>query len=101
MNICILTLLQEKLILSLEQERIREHGRAARAMANQNLPLSVCTILKNEEIYHAMDAEQVIIFQIFVIFTKRRRYMQRNYTHRSIDNICTHTEITSLMFGCL
>lgn len=76
MNIGILTLLQEKLILSLEQERIREHGRAARAMANQNLPLSVCTILKNEEIYHAMDAEQVI-FQIFVIFTKRRRYMQR------------------------
>lgn len=75
MNICIPTLLQEKLILSLEQERIREHGRAARAMANQNLPLSVCTILKNEEIYHAMDAEQVI-FQIFVIFTKRR-YMQR------------------------
>lgn len=61
--------------MSLEQERIREHGRAARAMANQNLPLSVCTILKNEEIYHAMDAEQVI-FQIFVIFTKRR-YMQR------------------------
>lgn len=49
---------REKLILSLEQERIREHGRAARAMANQNLPLSVCTILKNEEIYHAMDAEQ-------------------------------------------
>lgn len=76
MNICILTLLQEKLILSLEQERIREHGRAARAMANQNLPLSVCTILKNEEIYHAMDAEQVI-FQIFVIFTKRKRYVQR------------------------
>lgn len=76
MNICIPTLLQEKLILSLEQERIREHGRAARAMANQNLPLSVCTILKNEEIYHAMDAEQVI-FQIFVIFTKRKRYVQR------------------------
>lgn len=75
MNICFLTLLQEKLILSLEQERIREHGRAARAMANQNLPLSVCTILKNEEIYHAMDAEQVI-FQFIVIFTKRR-YMQR------------------------
>lgn len=49
---------REKLILSLEQERIREHGRAARAMANQSLPLSVCTILKNEEIYHAMDAEQ-------------------------------------------
>lgn len=62
--------------MSLEQERIREHGRAARAMANQNLPLSVCTILKNEEIYHAMDAEQVI-FQIIVIFTKKRRYMQR------------------------
>ncbi|XP_056005462.1 ankyrin repeat domain-containing protein 11-like isoform X2 [Ostrea edulis] len=49
---------REKLILSLEQERIREHGRAARAMANQNLPLSVCTILRNEEIYHAMDSEQ-------------------------------------------
>ncbi|XP_062605879.1 ankyrin repeat domain-containing protein 11-like isoform X1 [Saccostrea cucullata] len=49
---------REKLILSLEQERIREHGRAARAMANQSLPLSVCTILRNEEIYHPMEPEQ-------------------------------------------
>lgn len=57
----------------MEQERIREHGRAARAMANQNLPLSVCTILKNEEIYHAMDAEQVRIFQILFSFTKKEK----------------------------
>lgn len=52
----------------MEQERIREHGRAARAMANQSLPLSVCTILKNEEIYHAMDAEQVRICELLLLF---------------------------------
>lgn len=86
--------------MSLEQERIREHGRAARAMANQNLPLSVCTILKNEEIYHAMDAEQVI-FQIFVIFTKRRRYKQRIILIEVLT-IFVHTlKLTSLMFGFL
>lgn len=43
---------REKLILSIEQEILREHGRAARALANQGTPLSVCTILRDEEIYN-------------------------------------------------
>ena len=34
------------------QEILRVHGRAARALANQSLPFSVCTILKDEEIYN-------------------------------------------------
>lgn len=52
-------LLQEKLVLSVEQEILRVHTRAARALANQAVPLSICTILKDEEIYNALEPEQV------------------------------------------
>jgi len=37
------------------QEILRVHDRAARALANQSLPFSVCTILKDEEIYNSID----------------------------------------------
>ncbi|KAL4235180.1 ankyrin repeat [Mactra antiquata] len=43
---------REKLILSIEQEILRVHGRAACALANQGTPLSVCAILRDEEIYN-------------------------------------------------
>lgn len=49
---------REKLVLAKEQEIIREHGRAARALANQSQPLSVCTVLREDEIYNNMDYEQ-------------------------------------------
>lgn len=49
---------KEKLVLSVEQEILRVHGRAARAVANQSLPFSVCTILKDEEVYNILTPEQ-------------------------------------------
>ena len=49
---------KEKLVLSVEQEILRVHGRAARALANQALPFSVCTLLKDQEVYSALTAEQ-------------------------------------------
>ncbi|XP_017775138.1 PREDICTED: ankyrin repeat domain-containing protein 12 [Nicrophorus vespilloides] len=49
---------KEKLVLSVEQEILRVHGRAARALANQALPFSVCTILKDEEVYNLITPEQ-------------------------------------------
>jgi len=49
---------KEKLVLSVEQEILRVHGRAARALANQLLPFSVCTILKDDEVYNIMTPEQ-------------------------------------------
>lgn len=49
---------KEKLVLSVEQEILRVHGRAARALANQSLPFSVCTILKDEECYNLITPEQ-------------------------------------------
>lgn len=49
---------KEKLVLSVEQEILRVHGRAARALANQPLPFSACTILKDEEVYNIMTPEQ-------------------------------------------
>jgi len=49
---------KEKLVLSVEQEILRVHGRAARALANQSLPFSVCTILRDEEVYSAITPEQ-------------------------------------------
>ncbi|KAK7115308.1 uncharacterized protein [Littorina saxatilis] len=49
---------REKLMLAIEQEILREHARAARAVANQNQPLSVCTILCEEEIYNLQELDQ-------------------------------------------
>ena len=49
---------KEKLVLSVEQEILRVHGRAARALANQAVPLSVCTVLKDAQVYNAPTAEQ-------------------------------------------
>ncbi|XP_035232790.1 ankyrin repeat domain-containing protein 12-like [Stegodyphus dumicola] len=49
---------REKLVLSAEQEILRVHGRAARAMANQTVPLSVCSILKDEEIYNVLEDDK-------------------------------------------
>merc|ERR1712025_1498661 len=45
---------KEKLVLAVEQEILRVHGRAARALANQSVPFSVCTILRDEEIYNTI-----------------------------------------------
>ncbi|XP_071172685.1 ankyrin repeat domain-containing protein 12-like [Mytilus edulis] len=49
---------REKLRLALEQEKIREHGRAARASSNQNLPLSVCTLMKYDDTCNINDFDQ-------------------------------------------
>lgn len=49
---------KEKLVLSVEQEILRVHGRAARALANQSLPFSVCTVLRDEEVYNIITPEQ-------------------------------------------
>lgn len=49
---------KEKLVLSVEQEILRVHGRAARALANQSLPFSVCTVLQDEEVYNIITPEQ-------------------------------------------
>lgn len=42
---------KEKLMLSVEQEILRVHGHAARELANQPLPFSACTFLKDKEVY--------------------------------------------------
>ncbi|XP_050396592.1 ankyrin repeat domain-containing protein 12, partial [Patella vulgata] len=49
---------REKLVLSAEQEMLREHGRAARADMNQSIPLSACTVLREEEIYNFLQFDQ-------------------------------------------
>jgi hypothetical protein len=46
---------KEKLVLSVEQEILRVHGRAARALANQPLPYSVCTFMRDENVYTPID----------------------------------------------
>ena len=38
------------------QEILRVHGRAARALANQSVPYSVCTILRDQDIYNPQEA---------------------------------------------
>ena len=48
---------KEKIKLSIEQEIIRVHGRAALAMSNRSQPLSFATIMRDEEIYNTIDGE--------------------------------------------
>lgn len=51
--------LQEKLIVSNEQEVLRVHYRAARTLANQTLPFSACTVLLDAEVYNMPQEVQV------------------------------------------
>ena len=52
-------LLQEKLIVSCEQEILRVHCRAARTIANQAVPFSACTMLLDSEVYNMPLESQV------------------------------------------
>ncbi|XP_037503494.1 ankyrin repeat domain-containing protein 12 isoform X3 [Rhipicephalus sanguineus] len=56
---------REKLVLSAEQEILRVHGRAARAIQNQAVPLSACSILRDEEIYNVLKPEQELNASFF------------------------------------
>lgn len=49
---------KEKLVLSKEQEILRVHCKAAQMIANQAVPFSTCTILKDEEVYNIITPEQ-------------------------------------------
>lgn len=55
----IYALLQEKLIVSCEQEVLRVHCRAARTIANQAVPFSACTMLLDSEVYNMPSESQV------------------------------------------
>merc|ERR1719242_634015 len=46
---------KEKLVLAVEQEILRVHGRAARALANQSVPFSVCTILRDQDVFNIVE----------------------------------------------
>lgn len=48
---------RERMCLAAEQEVLRVHARMARCVANQPLPFSVCTFLKYEEVYNALELE--------------------------------------------
>ncbi|OTF73241.1 hypothetical protein BLA29_003410 [Euroglyphus maynei] len=61
---------QEKLCLIVQQETLRLYNRADMYKKNQTMPLSVCTYLKDEELYNKLELEtdhsqdNVIIAQI-------------------------------------
>jgi hypothetical protein len=44
--------IQEKLILSHEQEVLRLYGNATRSSINQEIPFSYCSLLKDNEVYN-------------------------------------------------
>lgn len=52
------TVEREKLCLNVEQEIIRVHSKAARSISGQCAPYSVCTFLKDDEIYNMITPEQ-------------------------------------------
>lgn len=59
MLLLFLCALQEKLIVSCEQEVLRVHCRAARTIANQAVPFSACTMLLDSEVYNMPSESQV------------------------------------------
>ncbi|KAH8288057.1 hypothetical protein KR018_011095 [Drosophila ironensis] len=52
------TVEREKLCLNVEQEIIRVHSKAARSLSGQSAPYSVCTYLKDDEVYNLITPEQ-------------------------------------------
>ncbi|KAG5870275.1 hypothetical protein JTB14_011436 [Gonioctena quinquepunctata] len=72
---------KEKLVLSVEQEILRVHGRAARALANQSLPFSVCSILTDEEVYNLITPEQEEKDR-----NARSRYNEQQATTSNVNN---------------
>ncbi|XP_017043102.1 ankyrin repeat domain-containing protein 12 [Drosophila ficusphila] len=52
------TVEREKLCLNVEQEIIRVHSKAARSISGQPAPYSVCTYLKDDEVYNMITPEQ-------------------------------------------
>lgn len=51
------TVEKEKLCLNVEQEIIRVHSKAARNLSCQAFPFSVCTLIKDEEVYNIIMPE--------------------------------------------
>lgn len=51
------TIEKEKLCLNVEQEIIRIHSKAARSMSCQTVPFSVCTYIKDGEVYNMLTPE--------------------------------------------
>ncbi|XP_030375240.1 ankyrin repeat domain-containing protein 12 isoform X2 [Scaptodrosophila lebanonensis] len=52
------TVERDRLCLSVEQEIIRVHSNAARNISGQTVPYSVCTYLKDDEVYNMITPEQ-------------------------------------------
>ncbi|RWS25197.1 hypothetical protein B4U80_03787 [Leptotrombidium deliense] len=91
---------REKLQLSTEQEVLRVHGRAALAMANQSVPFSVCTILKDEEIYNTIESESdststESVQNSSASNVSRNEYQRTTYT-TSANNTNSATDLVTL-----
>ena len=56
-------------MLAAEQDIVRVYGRAARALANQNVPFSVCTVLKNQEVYNMPEPIVSLVWSNHPIFS--------------------------------
>ena len=56
-------------MLAAEQDIVRVYGRAARALANQNVPFSVCTVLKNQEVYSMPEPMVSLVWSNHPIFS--------------------------------
>jgi len=50
---------REKLVLAIEPEILRCYTRAARSSASHQVPLSACSVLKDEEIYNPLNPAQM------------------------------------------
>merc|ERR1712203_235709 len=81
-----------------EQEILRVHGRAARALANQPLPHGVCTFMRDENVYTPIDPCQ----------EEKNRDIRSRYNGRlflswlqDVDDKWERIKVTSLKSFCI
>lgn len=85
---------KEKLVLSKEQEILRVHCKAAQMQANQTQPFSVCTILKDEEVYNPITPEHEVRYNNRSFF-KELKDLDDKYDKIKVKNLLRESRSNS------
>ena len=82
---------------------MRVHGRAARALANQSVPFSVCTILRDEDVFNIIESNPKELQSDEKTKDVRSRYNGRLFLSwlQDVDDKWERIKVTSLKSFCI